>query len=68
MGLLVGPLCAVVTKYGPIVVESDPLGLLVESVAHWDMEVGDLPIVECVACGRLVKACFIVKYALFEVV
>jgi hypothetical protein len=68
VGLLIGPLHAVVTRYHAIVIKFDPLGFLVEAIAHWDVEVGDLPVVECVAGGGFVEGLLIVEYALLEVV
>jgi hypothetical protein len=57
----------VVARDGTVVVEADPLCLLVESVAHWNVEVGDFAIVEYVAGGGVVEGVLIVKDALFEV-
>jgi hypothetical protein len=67
VGSLVRPLCAVVPRRGAIVVEVDPLGLLVEPIADWDVEVGDFAIVECVAGWGLIERVFIVKDTLLQV-
>jgi hypothetical protein len=41
---------------------------LIESITNWDVEVGDLAVVECVASGRFVEGVLVVEDALFEVV
>jgi hypothetical protein len=53
---------------GAIVIEVDPLGLLVQPVADWDLEVSDFPIVELVSGGWLIEGLFIVEYPLLQVV
>jgi hypothetical protein len=68
MGLFIGPLCAVVARHHSIIIKVNPLGLLIEPVAHWDVEVGDLPIVEYEAGRGFVEGSLVMEYALFEVV
>jgi hypothetical protein len=68
MGLFIWPLGAVITRDSSVVIEADPLGLLVKTVTHWDMEVHNFAIVECVASWRLIEGILIVEDVLFEVV
>jgi hypothetical protein len=68
MGLLIGPLGAVISGYGPIVVELYPFGLFVEPIANWDVEVTDLPVIELIPSWGLVEALLVMEYMLFKVV
>jgi hypothetical protein len=67
VGLFIGSLCIVVTRDGAIIIEPDSLRLLVESIADWDVEVGDFAIVEHVTGGRLVESVLVVEDVLLEV-
>jgi hypothetical protein len=64
--LLIGALCGAVPRDCAIVIKTDPLGSLVQSIADWDVEVGDLPIVESVAFRRSVVGVLIVEDMLLE--
>jgi hypothetical protein len=66
VGLLVGPLGAVIAGDCPIIVETDSLGLMIEPAAHWDVEVSDFTIVNGVASWGLIEGGLVVKDALFE--
>jgi hypothetical protein len=66
VGLLVRSLGGVVTQDGSVVIKPDPLGLLVKSVAHQDVEVRDLAVVECVTGWRFVESVLVVKDTLLE--
>jgi hypothetical protein len=46
----------------------DPFCLLVESIADWNVEVGNFAVVERVTGRGLVEGVFVVEDALFEVV
>jgi hypothetical protein len=66
MGLLIGALGAKVAGDGAIVVEVNPFHLLVEPTANRNVEIGDLTIIEGVACGWLIEGCLIVKDSLLQ--
>ena len=68
MGFFVGPLSTVVARYCAIVIEAYPLGLLVQPVAHRDVEVADLPIVGGIPCWGFIECVFVVEYLLLEVI
>jgi hypothetical protein len=57
-----------VARHSAVVIESDPFGLLIQSLADQDVEVTDLPIVEFVALGWVIEGLFIVEYLLLQVV
>jgi len=56
----------VIPGHHSIVIETDPLGLLIQSTADGDVEVTDLPIVEDVACGWLIEGVLIVQDPLLK--
>jgi hypothetical protein len=66
VGLLVRALGAKIARYCAIVVESDPLGLLVQPIAHWDVEIADLAIVEHVPRWRFIERSLVMEHLLFE--
>jgi hypothetical protein len=68
VGLFIGPLGAVVAGDCSVIIETDPFGLLIEPVAHWDVEVGDLAVIDSVASRGLIESSLIVKDTLLEVV
>jgi hypothetical protein len=55
-----------ISQDGPIVVEADPLGLLIQPIAHWNVEVWDLAVVEGVSSRWLIKGVLVVEDALFK--
>jgi hypothetical protein len=67
MGLFVGPLSGVVARDCAIVVEANPLCLLIEPIADRDVEVGNLAIVEDVAGGGCVEGVLVVEDLLLQV-
>jgi hypothetical protein len=50
----------VITQDSPVIVEPNPLHLLVEPVTDWNVEVGDFAVVERVTVRRVVEGVFIV--------
>jgi hypothetical protein len=51
-----------------IVIEANPLCLLIEPITHWDVEIADLPVVEYEAGRRMVEGIFIMEDVLLQVV
>jgi hypothetical protein len=68
MGLLVGPLRAVIARYSSVIIELDPLCLLVEAVTDRDVEVQDFPVVELITSRGLIETRLVVEDTLLEVV
>ena len=66
--LLVGTLGTVVTRHGAVIVESYPLGFLIEAVADRDLEVSDLPGIELIPLRWMVESFLVVEDLLLEVV
>jgi hypothetical protein len=64
--LLVRTLGAEVARDSAIVIEADPLCLLVLPTANRDVEVRYFPIVEDVACGWLVECGLVMEDALLQ--
>jgi hypothetical protein len=64
-GLGLAPLC---NRNGAIVVELDPLCLLVQPIAHWDVEVGDLAVVKHEPFRCMIEGVFVVEHALLQMV
>jgi hypothetical protein len=58
----------VIARDHAVVVEVDPLHLLVYPVTHWDVEVADLPLVGHEVFGRMVESVFIMEDMLLQVV
>jgi hypothetical protein len=67
MGLLIRPLGAMIAGNRSVVIEMDPLGFLIEPIAHWDVEVSDFTIIEGIASRGFVEPSFVVEDVLFEV-
>jgi hypothetical protein len=66
--LLVRAVGTEITGYCAVVVESDPLGLLVQPIADGDLKVSDFPIVDLVPFGRMIEGLLVMEDPLFEVV
>jgi hypothetical protein len=67
-GLLIRAVGTEITGYCAIIVEPDPLSLLVQPIADGDLKVSDFPIVDLVPLGRMIEGLLIVEDPLFEVV
>jgi hypothetical protein len=66
VGLFVRTLGAEVARDSAIIIEPNPFGFLIDPAARGDVEATDLPIIEGVACGGLVKGVLVVKDSLFQ--